>query len=52
MNDVENQKFCQSCAMPLNDELLGTNSDGSKNEDYCITALEMGNLLQTGQWMR
>lgn len=33
----ENQKFCQSCAMPLyNDEVLGTNEDGSKNEDYCI----------------
>lgn len=42
MNDVENQKFCQSCAMPLNDELLGTNSDGSKNEDYCIYCFRDG----------
>ena len=33
MEDFENQRFCQSCAMPLDgDELLGTNADGSKNE--------------------
>ena len=29
------QKFCQSCGMPLTQEILGTNADGSKNEDYC-----------------
>lgn len=28
-------KFCQSCGMPLNDEVLGTNADGSKSDDYC-----------------
>lgn len=29
-------KFCQSCAMPMeNMDLYGTNADGSKNEDYC-----------------
>lgn len=30
-------KFCQSCGMPLSGDpqLLGTNADGSKNEDYC-----------------
>ena len=28
------QKFCQSCGMPLTEEVLGTNADGSKNEDY------------------
>ena len=27
----QEMKFCQSCGMPLNDELLGTNADGSKN---------------------
>jgi len=33
---MENQKLCQSCAMPLtNDEDFGTNADGSRNEDYC-----------------
>ena len=29
-------KFCQSCGMPLQkNEELGTNHDGSKNEEYC-----------------
>lgn len=28
------QKFCQSCGMPLTEEILGTNADGSKNQDY------------------
>ena len=33
---MENQKFCQSCAMPLtNGEDFGTNADGSRNGDYC-----------------
>lgn len=30
------QKFCQSCGMPLTEEILGTNADGTKNEDYCV----------------
>ena len=43
MNNHENQNFCQSCAMPLyNDEVLGTNADGSKNEDYCIYCFKDG----------
>lgn len=30
------QRFCQSCGMPLTDEkTCGTNADGSRNEDYC-----------------
>ena len=29
------QKFCQSCGMPLSPEVLGTEKDGSKNEEYC-----------------
>lgn len=36
------QKFCQSCGMPLTDELLGTNTDGSKNEEYCIYCYKDG----------
>ena len=36
MDNFENQKFCQSCAMPISDDnLFGTNTDGSKNEEYC-----------------
>lgn len=40
------QKFCQSCGMPLSDELLGTNADGSKNEDYCIYCYKGGEFTQ------
>ena len=40
------QKFCQSCGMPLTQEVLGTNADGSKNEDYCIYCYKDGNFLQ------
>lgn len=29
-------KVCQSCGMPMTEEgLFGTNTDGTKNEDYC-----------------
>lgn len=37
-----NIKFCQSCGMPLTDEILGTNADGSKSEDYCIYCYKDG----------
>ena len=40
------QKFCQSCGMPLTDEIRGTNTDGSKNEDYCIYCYKDGKFLQ------
>lgn len=38
------QKFCQSCAMPMGegDELYGTNADGSKNTDYCHYCFQNG----------
>ncbi len=42
MENFENQKFCQSCAMPMTEELFGTNADGSKNEDYCIYCFKDG----------
>ena len=28
--------------MPLNDQMLGTNADGSKNEDYCMYCYKDG----------
>ena len=35
-------KLCQSCGMPLSSaEVLGTNADGSLNEEYC-TRLHYG----------
>lgn len=36
------QLFCQSCGMPLTEEILGTNADGSKNEEYCIYCYKDG----------
>ncbi|MEE1156118.1 MAG: zinc ribbon domain-containing protein, partial [Methanobrevibacter sp.] len=43
MENFENQKFCQSCAMPMTgSEIYGTNADGSKNEDYCIYCFKDG----------
>lgn len=36
------QKFCQSCGMPLAEEILGTNADGSKSQDYCIYCYKDG----------
>ena len=44
-NSME-QKFCQSCGMPLTEEVLGTNADGSKNEDYCMYCYKDGKFLQ------
>ena len=38
-------KFCQSCGMPLNDEVLGTNADGSKSDDYCIYCYRDGAFI-------
>lgn len=41
---MEVVKYCQSCGMPLGntDELYGTNTDGSKNEEYCCYCYENG----------
>lgn len=40
-----NMKFCQSCGMPLTGEkILGTNTDGSKNDDYCTYCYEKGDF--------
>ena len=44
MNKVQN--FCQSCGMPLTNDVLGTNADGSKNEDYCKYCYKEGKFLQ------
>lgn len=36
------QHFCQSCGMPLTNEILGTNTDGSQNQEYCIYCYKDG----------
>lgn len=40
------QKFCQSCGMPLTDDTRGTNADGSRNYDYCIYCYKDGKFTQ------
>ncbi|MBO5053562.1 MAG: zinc ribbon domain-containing protein [Muribaculaceae bacterium] len=39
-------KFCQSCAVPLNDENMGTEADGSVSEDYCIYCYKEGKFTR------
>lgn len=40
-------KFCQSCGMPLQkNEDLGTNADGSPNEEYCCYCYRDGAFTQ------
>jgi hypothetical protein len=38
------EKYCQSCGMPMNAAYaeFGTNSDGSKSEDFCKYCYEDG----------
>ena len=39
-------KICQSCGMPIkSDEQLGTNADGSINNDYCKYCYENGEFI-------
>lgn len=39
-------KICQSCSMPMDDEnVFGTNKDGSKNSDYCIYCYKNGEFI-------
>ena len=43
------QKICQSCGMPLQKEGdLGTNTDRSKNEEYCFHCFQNGKFLDEG----
>lgn len=39
-------KFCQSCGMPLTNEIIGTNADGTPNEDYCLYCYKDGRFTQ------
>jgi hypothetical protein len=36
--------ICQSCGMPLSDDMYGTNKDGSINEEYCKYCFENGHF--------
>ena len=42
-----NEKFCQSCGMPLTDpDLLATEANGVKNADYCLYCYKDGAFVQ------
>lgn len=41
-NNQQSVHFCQSCGMPLSSEVLGTNADGSKSDEYCIYCYKDG----------
>lgn len=43
---MENQKFCQSCGMPMTEDIFSTEKDGSINEDYCKFCYENGEFKQ------
>ena len=39
--------FCQSCAMPQEKpEMFGTNTDGSKSEEYCTYCFKNGKFTE------
>lgn len=41
------QKFCQSCGMPLSvNKDFGTNADNSRNDDYCTYCFKEGNFTE------
>lgn len=43
------QKFCQSCGMPMDTEdLYGTEADGSRSVDYCKYCYEQGSFTFEG----
>lgn len=39
---MEAMKFCQSCGMPMGEELYGTEADGGKSCEYCRYCYEQG----------
>lgn len=39
------KNICQSCGMPLEKDVLGTNKDGSINSDYCKYCYNEGEFI-------
>ncbi|MCX7745298.1 MAG: zinc ribbon domain-containing protein [Clostridia bacterium] len=41
------QKYCQSCGMPMQDEnLYGSEKNGDKSTEYCLYCYENGSFKQ------
>ena len=50
---MENEFFCQSCSMPLdNPELQGTEKDGSKSKEYCRYCYLQGEFTKPGMTLK
>ena len=43
--------FCQSCGMPVTEELLGTEANREKNPDYCTYCYQKGAFTFPGATM-
>jgi hypothetical protein len=44
---MEQELICQSCGMPMRrDEDFGTNTNGSKNEEYCHFCFQEGKFTE------
>ncbi|WP_347925600.1 zinc ribbon domain-containing protein [Pontimicrobium sp. SW4] len=50
MKTIKNNKFCQSCGMPIqkDPEKGGTNVGGTKNKNYCSYCYQDGDFLFNG----
>ena len=40
--------ICQSCGMPMNENDFGTNTNGTKNKEYCHFCFKNGKLTDDG----
>ncbi len=40
------EKFCQSCAIPLTENNLGTEADGSNSQEYCNLCYDNGEFRE------
>lgn len=36
------ERICQSCCLPLSDDLVGTEANGEKSKDYCCYCYKDG----------
>ncbi|QEC66260.1 hypothetical protein FRZ67_02660 [Panacibacter ginsenosidivorans] len=47
------ENFCQSCSMPLdNPEMLGTEKDGSKSNEYCKYCYQNGAFINPNMTLK
>jgi hypothetical protein len=50
---MKTETYCQSCSMPLdNPEMLGTEKDGSKSNEYCKYCYQQGALVNPNMTLK